>query len=141
MNLTNYEVALQNAIYIDVNTLLSVNKNPDRLPDALSVSDCSLINLLNCPIGGRGRTFEPTYGTIHYQLLQEPIDQHTADSINIGLLQAIQKWEPRITVDRSNTWVQPNTTLPGYIIRLTFSVNITGQRVSTDYVLRTSNGN
>lgn len=136
--LTNYQLALQNAVYIDINTLLSLNQNPDRLPDGLSVSDCSLVNLLNCPIGGRGRIFEPTYGVIHYQLLQEPLDVHTANSIHIGLIQAIQKWEPRITVDRANTWVQPVTTLPGYHIRITFAVNITNQRVSNDYLLKTT---
>lgn len=115
---------LSSAVWIDVNTKVGLNNYPDRLPDELGIQLSSLYNLLRCPIGARGRTFQPTYGTILYHLLQEPLNNRSAGKIQIGLIQAIERWEPRIAMDRSQTTVIPVYDLPGYKLRLVFSLRL-----------------
>lgn len=124
------------SIWVDVNSGVTRNGLPDRLPDQLSITHSSFYNLLGCPIGGRSRTFQPTYGTLLYQLLHEPLDQQTGDAIQIGLIQALAKWEPRISLDYSETWVRPDYTLPGFRIRLTYTVNLTGQTEASEFAIR-----
>ena len=124
---------LSNATWIDVNTLTTKSTLPDRVPDVVSIYASSLVNLFNCPIGARGPIFEPEYGTNLYQLLQEPIDEQTSDLIMISLIQAISRWEPRITIDYGATSVTPNYRIPGYQIRITYTVNLTGHRETIDF--------
>ena len=107
------------ATWIDVNTNVTRNTLPDRVPDAIAIMDCSLYNLLNCHVGGRARTFEPLYGSYLYHFLQEVLSETTALSIRMSLLASIARWEPRIELDHSNTWVRPNYDLPGYVLRIT----------------------
>jgi len=133
--LTPYQLQLDGAIWIDVNTLLGMNGLPDRLPDEQSITYCSLFNLLNCPIGARSRTFQPAYGSILYQLLQEPIDSGTATLVQMGFIQAIERWEPRIVIDYAGTSVLPDFQIPGYRIRLAYTVNISQERGMQDFVL------
>lgn len=121
--LTNFQISLAGATWIDASSLFTVNTNPDLLPDVLAVGN-SLYNILNCAIGARGRIFQPEYGSLLVQFLQEPLDQSTANKINISLLQALARWEPRITIDMSNSGVQPDFTLPGYQIRIAYSLNL-----------------
>lgn len=120
---TAYQLSLDGATWIDVNSRFTIDANPDRLPDVLAVSN-SLYNLLNCPIGARSRIFQPEYGTMLYQFLQEPLDQSTAKKIRIAFLQAIARWEPRITVDFSNSFVLADTSLPGYSVRIAYALNL-----------------
>ncbi len=132
---TNHQLSLSGATWVDINTLFTVNALPDRVPDEQAIIYSSLFNLLNCPIGGRSRTFQPTYGSILYRILQEPVDDITTRSIQIGFIQAIAKWEPRITLDFSNTYVNPDYNLPGYRVRLAFVINLSQQRVVQDFSL------
>ena len=135
---TNYSLQLNGADWIDANTFMTQSVYPDRLPDELSITNASLINLLNCPIGSRGRIFEPTYGSMIYQYLQEPVDEITAQSIQVAFIQAIGKWEPRIQLDYSDTWIQPDYSIPGYRIRLAFTIVLTGQREVAEFNLAQS---
>ena len=121
--ITSYQISLDGATWIDVNSNFTINTLPDRLPDVLAVQN-SLYNLLNCVIGGRSRIFQPEYGTMLYQFLQEPLDQSTANQIQVAFLQAISRWEPRIKVDFTNSYVNADNTLPGYNVRIAFSLNL-----------------
>lgn len=123
MATTAYQLSLDGATWIDVNSRFTLDANPDRLPDVLAIAN-SLYNLLNCPIGARSRIFQPEYGTMLYQFLQEPLDNSTAKKIRIAFLQAIARWEPRITVDFSNSYVLPDMSLPGYNVRIAYSLNL-----------------
>lgn len=80
----------------------------------------SLRNLFRCPIGNRGRIFQPEYGSGLYELLQEPVDPTTAATVRANLIDAIRKWEPRI--DTQNINVQPNYRLPGYEVSVLYRV-------------------
>lgn len=129
---TNYQLSLDGATWIDVNSLFTINWMPDRLPDELAVQN-SLYNLFNCPIGARARTFQPDYGSLWYQFLQEPLDQTTGNKMQVAQIQAIARWEPRITIDFSNSFVTPDLTLPGYQVRIAFTINLSGKPSSVQF--------
>lgn len=135
MALTNYQLALNGAIWIDVNTMLALNVLPDRLPDEQAIVYGSLTNLFNCPIGGRSKTFQPTYGLLLWELIHEPIDETTARLIQTGLVQSLATWEPRIKVDLTRSTVTPNLSIPGYEVHIEYLLNLNQQRFSQNFVL------
>jgi phage baseplate assembly protein W len=106
---TNYQTQLDDALWVDVNTDFTLNNMPDRLPDGLAIVKCSLRNLFNCTPGQRARTFQPTYGSIWLQFIHEPICDMTAQKMETFMVQAIERWEPRITIDLSNTAIVSDT--------------------------------
>jgi len=117
---TNYQLQLQDAIWIDVNPRFTVDTLPDRLADGLAIVKASLFNLFNCVPGQRARTFQPTYGSIWLQFLQEPICDMTAVKMETFMITSIEKWEPRVSLDLSNTQINPDMSIPGYVVRMAF---------------------
>lgn len=136
--LTNYQISLDGATWIDVNSLFTLSAAPDRVPNALAVQN-SIYNICNCAIGARSRTFQPLYGSLWYQFLQEPLDQSTANKMNVAMIQALQRWEPRITLDHSNSYVSPDLTLPGYQVRIAFTINLNLQPSAVSFSVNTTN--
>jgi phage baseplate assembly protein W len=120
--LTNYQLSLDNSTWIDVNTLYGQNGLPDRVSDAQAIISASLYNLFNCVPGQRARTFEPTYGSYWLQFIHEPISDITAAKMEIFMLSSIKKWEPRIVLDTANSSITANTNIPGYVVRIAFSI-------------------
>ena len=125
--ITNYQLQLKNATYIDVNSSYTINNLPDRVPDELSITQSSLFNLLNCMPGQRGRIFEPTYGSMWMQFLEEPICVLTAQKMRILMIQSIEKWVPQITVDLMNSGIKPDLQIPGYLVTIAFTTPFTPQ--------------
>lgn len=138
MNVTGYQTDLAGASYIDTNTGYTVNGLPDRVPDELSVALSGLVNLFNCPIGARGRIMEPTYGSIWWELLQEPLDDITAGKIQTAMIQAINIWEPRVILDMSGTSVVADPQAPGYDVTIAYFFNINGNREVTKFMIPVS---
>jgi phage baseplate assembly protein W len=130
------DVSITDTQWLDVNTLLDVNGKPDLLPGVQAVNN-SLYNLFRCHIGGRSAIFDPEYGTGLYLLLQEPIDYITAGKIQMFLIQAIQRWEPRIQIDMGRTSIKPDVTIPGYVISIYYTLVGTGQ--DGNYTINLSN--
>lgn len=122
MQPTQSQLNLNNAVWIDVNTQITLNNLPDRLPDSEAIIRSSLFNLFNCVPGQRGRTFQPEYGSMWLQFIHEPISDATAVKMEMFMIQAIDRWEPRITLDRFNTSITPDTSIPGYVVRIAFSM-------------------
>ena len=135
MSLTPYQQALNGAIWIDVNTMLSINTLPDRLPNEQAIIYGSLTNLFNCPVGERSKTFQPTYGLVLWELIHEPIDETTARLIETGLVQSLATWEPRIKVDLSRSKVTPDLNIPGYFVHIEYMLILTQERYSQNFVL------
>lgn len=133
MTITPYQLSLQGATWIDVNTNFTVNNLPDRLPDHLAISLASLFNLFNCPIGARGKIFQPEYGSEWYYFLQEPVDGITAAKMRIAMIQAISRWEPRITLDYSRTKIIADPTLPGYQVTIAGIDTITKTPITAQF--------
>ena len=124
MTVTAYQLSLNGAVWIDSNSRFTIDTLPDRLPDDFAIIN-ALGNLLNCPIGARGKIFQPEYGSEWQFYLQEPIDAITSGKMFIAMVQVIARWEPRITLDYSKTFVTPDTTIPGYIVQISGTNNIT----------------
>lgn len=135
MQITNFQLELNGATWVDVNSQFTLNGLPDRLPDSQAISN-SIFNILNCPIGARGRIFQPEYGSLWYQFLQEPIDNITAVSMNMAMIQALVRWEPRIQVNTSNSFIQPDLTLPGYNVRIAYTVLLTSSAQAMSFNLQ-----
>lgn len=132
-NPTDHQKSLTGATWIDVNTNFTRDPLPDRLPDTLSISNSSLRNLFNCPIGARGKIFQPEYGSLWHYFLQEPIDDTTATSMRIAMIQAIARWEPRITLDYSKTFIKAVPQLPGYQVRIAGIDTLTGEPLDIQF--------
>lgn len=108
------------AIYLDVNPVPGPGKS-ELLLDAAAVF-ASIRNLLLCPPGARGRIFQPDYFSGVYYLLQEPMDDVTANQISSSLYQALQRWEPRVRLSPSDIQVVVNNRLPGYLVQITITI-------------------
>lgn len=136
MALTKYQSRINNATWLDVNPQFTANLQPERFADEQSVLYCSFFNLMNCPIGSRGRIFQPEYGSNLLWFLQEPIDESTAQQMRMSVMQTFGRWEPRITLDYSNTFFVPDYNLPGYKVRLSGTFNISKKYTSVDFTLK-----
>ena len=98
-------------------------------PEILNNEDAvrgSIYNILTTPIGTRA--FVPEYGSRLYQFIHEPVDAVTAVQIEILLIQALEKWEPRIQIIRNQTKVVPAR--DGFNITLTYFIK-PSQRLSS----------
>lgn len=127
MSVSSYQLSLQNAIWVDVNSRFTLDNLPDRLTDSLSISNSSLFNLFNTSPGQRARTFQPEYGSLWMHFIHEPITDLTAAKMEIFMVDSIVKWEPRIQLDKQNTRITANTNLPGYEVQVAFNLpNIAG---------------
>lgn len=136
INLIEYKTQLSNATWVDVNPRWGQNNLAERLPDESAVVICSLYNLFNCPIGSRGRTFQPEYGSSLYPFLQEPIDNLTSQKMQIALVQAVDRWEnTRIRIDLGNTFIQPVLTLPGYRVQFAYWFLLNNRRNNVTFTV------
>jgi len=121
MRVTKYQLRLDGATWIDVNSNFGLDNLPDRVPDQLAITNCSLYNLLNCAPGQRSRTFQPTYGSLWLAFIHEPIHDNTAAKMESMMLDAIEQWVPQILLDPAGTRITADTSIPGYKVRISFS--------------------
>ncbi len=117
MSILVYETArLQNAVYIDLNSLIGVNLDPDLVTDAKAIRS-SIYNILMTPLGTRYRL--PEFGSALLWLLMEPHDDTTAFQMKNAVLQSVGRWETRIRLDAVQTTV--NTFgVDGYSINVVY---------------------
>jgi phage baseplate assembly protein W len=127
-------IQTSNVVWLDVNSKLTLNGRPDLLPNIRALMN-SLFNLFQCPVGARGPIFEPEYGSILYSLLQEPLDLISANKIKAGVIQAIQRWEPRIEVDIMRTFVVPDYRYNAFRVRLVFKLIATQEVAQENFLL------
>lgn len=135
MQISNYTVSLVGATWVDVNSNFTLDGQPDLLPDVLAVNN-SLYNLFHCPVGSRGRIFQPLYGSMWYEWIHEPIDQSTATKMEMATIQAIQRWEPRVKVSTTDSYIIPNYTLPGYDVRISYSLLLNRQTYAVAFNIK-----
>ena len=117
------------ATYVDVNPNFKLGTS-----DLVYNGDAILAairNLFRCPIGARGRIFNPEFGSMLYHLLQEPYDDLTAERIEASTYMAIQTWEPRVNVRSVNVVRDDN--LPGYRITVFLEIIATGKALNSTF--------
>lgn len=118
MNITKFQLSLDGAVWIDINSQYGLDNLPDRLPDQLAITNCALFNLLNCAPGQRARTFQPTFGSEWLRFIHEPIVDATAAKMESSMLDSIERWLPQVTINRKSTRIDADTSLPGYRVRI-----------------------
>jgi hypothetical protein len=106
-------------VFSDFDMELSKQNDGDILMDTdIDSIENSIGNILRTRRGSR--RWYPTFGSMLEQTLFEPMDKQTAHLIGIEILNAIQTWEPRVSVNNIN--VYPNYDYNQYDIHLSFSV-------------------
>lgn len=120
--------------WLDVNTRLGEGFVSDLLPEIQALNN-SLYNLFRCPIYSRGPIFQPEYGASLMYLLHEPADLITANKIRMVLIQASQRWEPRIKVDVARTVVFPVPAKAGFRAQVAYDVLATQQKGAANFLL------
>lgn len=113
---------LENALWVDVNSRTGQNNLPDVLGDSAAITHSSLFNLFNCAPGQRGRIFQPEYGSLWLSFIHEPINDVTAAKMQMFMFESIRRWEPRIDLNVDQSFITANTNIPGYEVRLSFSL-------------------
>jgi len=91
----------------------------------------SLTNIFETRRGSRRML--PTFANNLHDILFEPIDEDTAEIIGEVLLDAIDRWEPRIQVTNIN--INPKYDQNTYEIRLTFYIINTEEINTFNYIL------
>lgn len=80
----------------------------------------SLHNLVTTVVGERLN--EVTYGVNLPDYLFEQIDDTTSEALRFGIINAVMQWEPRVTVNLSQTVVEPVPDDNSYRLRLVFDL-------------------
>ena len=114
------------ASYVDLNSHFGEDGSADLLLDRGAISQ-SLRNIFSTTVGEAGPIFNPEFGSLLPQLLQEPMDEITSFKIRGATIQAVQRWEPRVEIDFSMTSVDIIPDLPGYQIYLVYRIRQTGE--------------
>jgi phage baseplate assembly protein W len=122
-------------VWLDVNTRIGLNGRADLVSDIQAVNN-SLYNLFRCPIGARGPIGQPEYGTSLIWILHEPLDFITANKIKIVIIQAIQRWEPRVVLDMKNTSVTPVIATMSFQAAVHYTLSATNERGQGSFLFR-----
>lgn len=106
-------------VWVDVNSNFGEDTDPELVIDIAAINN-SLFNIFNCPVGSR--PFEREYGSDLLTALFEPTDASTMDFIDLSLFQAIRRWEPRIKLDRSKSYVKETPEGDGFAINISYTI-------------------
>ena len=120
-------------LYSDLNRDFG-SDGPDVLFDSVAISQ-SLHNLFSTTIGEAGPIFNPEFGSLLPQLLQEPMDSITEFKLRGATIQAVQRWEPRVHIDNSNTSVYADVQNMAYHVTIAYTIIKTGERASANLTI------
>ncbi len=122
---------ISNPVYLDVNTLVS-DTQPELVADILAINN-SIFNILSTHKGSR--IFRPTYGSNLLNLIHEPADQLTEWRIKNELIDAIERWEPRIRLLAGATKVQKLASGTEYQVFIAYEILISKVITKVEFVL------
>ncbi len=105
-------------IYSDINPVTPLKKPLDINIDAIFRS---LYNIFNTRKGER--VFLPTFGCDIDDFVFELIDDATALLIYQRLVEAVETWEKRVTLDYARSYVEPDYDNNTYYVRMVFTIN------------------
>lgn len=123
----------QNATWIDINSNYHILAQSELSLDIDAITN-SIENILSTPIGSR--PFEREYGSKLYYFVHEPIDRITEEDIRVSLIQALEKWEPRIVIDMQQTTVTRLLDNSGYSVNLYFTMIVPKLPGSATFVIK-----
>ena len=120
-------------VWVDVNSNLGEDTDPELVVDIAAINN-SLLNLLSCPIGSR--PFEREYGSELYSALFEPADSQSAAFLDMGIFQAIRRWEPRIQMDLTRSSVKPTPEGDGFDVLIAYTIVRTNITANYQFTIR-----
>ena len=103
---------------------VSLNRDFEELKDIQSVQN-GINNIFTWKKGQR--VLEPEFGSNLYQLLYEPINASTATLIGEYLKTDIEKWEPRVSIDK--IVIDPRAEENTYYIQVNYSVPVLSDQI------------
>ena len=114
----SYTNTQKDYVYQDINSDFNINSNAtDLLPNQdLMAIFSSLKNIFDYTPGER--ILKPNFGLNLRGLLYEPMNEHTANSIGMCIYNAINTWEPRISI--INIEISPNVEDHTYYVVVKF---------------------
>lgn len=116
---------------IDIELTKGTDGDIAHMEDVEAIKN-SLINIFSTMQGSR-RTL-PTFAVSIYQLLFEPIDQYTAQTIGERFVNAIEQWDDRVVID--NLYIEADEDNSMYRILLRFSMKSSDTIETLEYILR-----
>lgn len=105
------------SIYSDIAQITAKTKTINEDVDTVYQS---ISNILNTPI--TERFFNPEFGSELEDILFEPMDKITEAKIYRLIIDAIDRWEPRVTVDYGRSIVVSDVDNHKYDVTLVFSI-------------------
>lgn len=108
--------------FYDINPFYNANSNSALSVSGLQAIKSAISFLVTSHIGSRSRTFNTEWGSDLIDFINEPMDSTTALVIRSSIVNALDKWEPRITVNASDIEVTPYASINGYKVRISFKV-------------------
>lgn len=104
-------------IYSDVD---SNAPKTNRLLYNLDAVHQSVENILFCK--RLEMPFLRDFGSNLEDLLFEPMDQFTANNIYVQVISSIERWDDRVIINKSRSWVRPNYDNHAYDVQLVYKV-------------------
>lgn len=119
--------------WLDVNSNYQLAAGPELAPDVEAIRN-SVENILTTPVGSR--PMEREYGSKLHYFLHEPMDEITQESLRVSVIQALERWEPRIVIDtrQTNVVILPNTN--GYQLDLHFALIVPRVDTSLRFIIK-----
>lgn len=108
--------------FYDINPFYNPESSSSLSVSGLQAIKAAISLLITSHIGSRSRTFNTSWGSDLITFINEPMDSTTALVLRSSIVSAIDKWEPRVTVNASDIEVTPYTNINGYKVSITFKV-------------------
>jgi len=111
--------------------------------DDVAALEQNIDNILLCPLGSF--MFNRGFGARLKHFLFEPMNDRTAMSIKIYLIEATKAFEPRILINMRDSYVIPDydggiSGMPGYYVKLVYIIKSTQQIAEYVRILPTQIG-
>lgn len=116
----------QNVVFSDVNLDVNTESKLELVYNEDSINK-SIITILGTRKGSR--VFRRNFGSYVHDILFDPMDAGSVNSLRRELIDAISEWEDRIVLDK--TEVLPDYPNQQYFVEITYRIPALGNKVST----------
>lgn len=118
---------------------VDINPTDDSRGEILIDKDAvisAIKNVLLGYVGCKSRIFNQQFGSLVYNIIGEPLDYATASSLQVAILQAVGRWEPRAAINVNTVKVTPDRENAAFRVELQFYVRATDKTEITTLTLR-----
>ena len=127
-------MAFRKFMYSDIDMELTKHSDGDLTKDVDVDAVINSLNNIVATIQGSRRML-PEFAQDLWGLLFEPMDANTARAIGQGLLEAIRKWDDRISIDGID--IMPDYDSSEYRVKMNFTIKPIDIEQSVEFILFT----